>query len=734
LFLLNIRPGYETMSDTSTPKADRGSEDSESRIDQISMIDQNEGTGIPKILQMNHQRQRILMEANIEKDKRLQELKKEIKDQNTQHQEGIYWLRMQLETSRQEKNEADRRIVEFQNELRRLTSLPPPRSISLDPTISDSVGDGYEKDIMIAQLQNRLEKFESSFNVMENQMSMMKSSSTEVVKSLKEEIAGLMEDRTRSELDFLNKVSELENESRRTQLEFTMELHKKDGIIETLRNTETCSASANGTMIYDESSSTEITKNSISCSETWSNDQSNDLSTSLIRGGMDQSSLALRLEEQNAVLQRKLYKANKELKILKSRSKALDNSQSVHRLSEERRAIDLSMDRLKTVMGSTSSAVSELRGLVEKIKTDDDSGADKQKKRMLSVLESAFLIDEEVKLSVLLTELKLRNEYECLKKNKLAIDWGDQANLNKQQLRNDLEQIQNDALAELGKAGAEFSRQVEDLEKRIEADKRAKNRNSKSRNSCITSLDKFHGMNRLNELISSSQADNFSRDGSESSGDRLMISRNVLNLLEKELLQSAERIKAKNKRIGSLKEDLERSKIRVTRLKKELKDSIKRNGSSKSFKNVDDTRETTEDDRKDSMFSKSIPREIHTTIEDQSTLSPAVSPGQQERKKLSIKALKGETRRRRKGMSDDSQDGGTNPAKAPVHFLTPNDRADSIGFVPSPSRVGKRSNSNATSTTKPLSDASRRVQPTSHDIKKLVFLPPCFFEDLKQLS
>lgn len=744
------------MSDTtSTSKADRGSEGSECPIERKSEIDRDEGTGMQNeckkviaernvieknkkvednILQINHQRQRILMEANYEKEKRLEELEKEINDQKTQHQEGIYWLRMQLETSRKEKNEADKRIVEFQKELRRLTTIPKARNICLDHTLSDSTGDGNEKYILIVELQNRLEKFESSFGVMENQMSMMKSSSSEIVKSLKEEIAGLMEDRTSSELDLLNKLSELENESRRAQLEYTMELQKKDEIIESLRNDETCSTSGNGTMIYDGSSSTDTTKNSISGSGTRLNDRLNDRTLSLIRGGMDQSSVVLRLEGQNAELQRKLYKANNELKDLKSGSKALNNSESIQCLSEERRAIDLSMDKLKTAMGSTTSAVSKLEGLVKKVETDDDPGAQKQKKRMLSVLESASLINEEVKLSVLLTELKLRNEFECLKKNKLAVEWGDKASLMKKQVVNDFEKIQKDALAELGKAGVEFSRQVKDLGKRIEADNRAKNRNSKSRSSYITSMDKFHGLNRLNQLISSSQVDNFSGDGSESTGDRVMISRNVLNLLEKELLQSAERIKAKNKKIGSLKEDLERSKIRETRLKKELRDSIKRNASGKSFKNVNDTRQTKENDRKDSMLSKSIPREIHTTMEDQSTLSPAVSPGQQERRKLSVKLLNGETRRRRKGMSDDSQDGGTNPAKAPVHLLKPGDRVNSIGFVPSPSRVGNSSNSNATSTTKQLSHASRRVQPTSHDIKKLVFLPPCFFEDLKEVS
>lgn len=735
------------MTDIGMSKTERGSEDSASlvqddkgigKLDNSSRdktterkVTEKKKKTEEKVLLINRQRQRALMEANIEKDKRLEELEKEINDQNTQHQEGLYWLRMQLETTRLEKNAADERIAELQTELRSLTSVEPVRNISLDPTIADSVGDGDEKDVLITQLQNRLEKFESSFGVMENQISMVKSSSAEVIQTLKEEIAHVMEARTRSELDLRNQLSELDNENRQRQLEFTLELYNKDEIIATLRNQETCSTSG----------STAETKNSISGCETWSHDQTNDLSTDLIRASKGQSSLVVRLGEENAELQRKLDKANKELKDLKLESKASKDFLSEERVSEERRAIDLSLDRLKTVMGSTNTAVSELKGLIKKVKIDDDSRADKVKKRMLSVLDSASLIQEEVKLSILLTELKLRNEFECLKKNKLTFGQGDQANRNKQQLINDLKKIQNDALVELGKAGGEFSRQINDLEKRIRSEKsklgqkdtykRAKNNASKW--SEPSSLVVFHELNRLNKVVSSSQVDRDSGDGPESTGDRLMISRNVLNLLEKELLQSAERIKAKNKKIGSLKDELERSKIRESRLRKELRDSIKQSVSSKSHKMLNNVGEISKDDRKDSMFSKSIPREIHTKMEEQSTMSPVLSPGQQERKKLRI-TLKGETRRRRKGMSDDSQEGGTTPAKAPVHFLTAGNRVGSIGFVPSPSRVSKSNNSNTTSTTKPSSDTSRRVQPTSHDIKKLVFLPPCFFNDLEQLS
>jgi hypothetical protein len=699
------------------------------------------------ILQIYREKQRLLMEANTEKDIRLERLEKEFNDHTIQHNEGIHWLRLQLDTSRLEKNAADERIAELQKELRRTSSDQPPRNISLNtPTISDSVGKGEEKDNLIIRLQSRAEKYESSFEVMEKQMAMIKSSSGEVIKTLKEEIADLMEGRTRVELDLLNQLSELDNENRRRQLEYALELHNKDETIETLRNLDNCSISAKGqqasslsTLIYNGSSSTEDT-----C-EIWPSDQADDLPTDEQRGGKEESSLVLRLGDEKAELQRKLHKANKELEDFRSGLNVKDNLELVRRVSEERRAIDMSLDRVKTVFGSTDAAVSNLKGIIEKFKTDDDSGAEREKKRMLSVLESASLIHEEVKLSILLTELKLRNEFECLKKNHMMNEGNHQATPDKQELINDFKEIQNNALIELGKAGAEFSRQFKDLERRTILEKtKIEDFLQKSAQKSSQKRDRKHASKSsktsqtlsMHELLLAFQADRDSRDSSAATDDSLMINRDVLHLLEKELLELRERMLAKNQKIMLLKEGLERHKIRESDLRKELRALIKSNvsknrsgtttakdTSNKSFKVVNDTSKTNEDERRNSMLSQNIPREIHTTrvVSPESILS--------DQNVLSAK-FEGEISRRRKGMSDDSLEGGTNPI-APIHPLTPGNRRDSIGFVPSPPSAGKKINSKSTSTTNSTKDAIRRLQPTSREIKKLVFLPPCFFSDLE---
>lgn len=471
------------MVDTNTTRVDGVSEKSLSLVEKPNYSEEgSEWKSTEKrkkaeesILRINRQKQRALMEANIEKDKRLQVLEKEVNGYKTQHKEGIYWLQLQLNSTRKEKNAADERIAELERELRHLALEKQSRKPSLDPTIVDSVGGEDDKDNLIAQLRDRLQMYESSFGAMEDQMAMVKASSGEAIKTLKGEIANLMEDHTRSELELLNQLSELENENRKRQIEHTLELHDKDETIEALRNLATRNTSVNrhqgsaSTLIYNESVCTENTKNSTHASEICSSHPANDGSTGLIQTGRHLSSLVLRLGEENADLQQKLEQANKELKDLQSAFKRKEKSKQVQeRILDERRAVDLSLDMLKSTLGSTNEAVTELRRLFESLQISDTK---KEKKKILSVLESASLIHEEVKLSILLTELKLRNEFECLKNNRLGDKAQDYKTLRKEQIINDLQKIQKDALIELEKAEAKFSGQMKDLERRVEGEK-----------------------------------------------------------------------------------------------------------------------------------------------------------------------------------------------------------------------------------------------------------------------
>ena len=736
------------------------------------------------VLQIYREKHRILMESNTEKDRRVERLEKELNDHTIQHKEGIYWLRMQLDTTRHDLNIANGRIDELQRELRLLSSDQPAREVSLDPTISESVGNGEETENLISRLESRIKKYETSFGIMENQIAMIKSSSGEVIKTLKEEIATLMEDRTRAELDLLNQLTELDNENRRKQLEHALEIHNKNETIEILRHLESCSTSAKEqqasslrTLLYDGSSSTEDTKGSL-------------LGCEVPSSGLAKSSMLYSMGEEKAELQRKLDEANRKLENFRSgminekleelqlgmnmtvdsgmvhekleelkseikekadaefvdenlddtelELKMSDDIESVQQTSEEKIALNLSIDKVKTVLGSADDAVSKVKNMIKNLKTKDDPEAKKERKRMFSVLESATLIHEEVKLSVLLIELKLRNEFECLKKNGLDNDGKNETKLDIHELINDMEQIQNDAFIQLRKAGAQFSRQIKDLEKRAASGKpnldHLLNKNSeKCKKKHSSKSSKKSDTPVVDELISSCKANRDSKIASQVEGGGLTINRDVMYSLEKELVQFNERLLTKNQKIVSLKEQIEKHKIRENNLRKELRSSIKFNvdlnhGRTKTSKDI--SSKSIELFSKDAMFHQSIPREIHTRID----IGPITPIGASGRSLLSDQTLfnmkfKGEDGRRKKGMSDDSQEGGTNPITQ-MHAITSDDRHDSIGFVPSPPLACEKQMSNLPSETELSNGENRRLQPTSREIKKLVFLPPCFFSEL----
>lgn len=226
----------------------------------------------------------------------------------------------------------------------------------------------------------------------------------------------------------------------------------------------------------------------------------------------------------------------------------------------------------------------------------------------------------------------------------------------------------------------------------------------------------------VDDLISSCKANRDSKYGSQLEGGGLSINQDVMYLLEKELVQFAERLLAKNQKIVLLKEQIEKHKIRESNLRKELRESIRLN----VCMNHNETKSSKDLSSKSiELFNQSIPREIHTNIDDR----PITPIGTSNRSLLSADIFAEEGDKRKRGTFDDSLDGGTNPIDQ-IHSKTPAIRCDSIGFLPAPTLANEKPLSSATTGSESSDALKRRLKPTSREIKKLVFLPPCFFSDI----
>lgn len=853
------------------------------------------------ILQIYRQKQRILMEANLEKDQRLERLEKEYNDHNIQHKEGIYWLRLQLDTTRKEKDAADERIAALQKELHKMTassssddeeddlSNPSRSSKRKKESLHSNIGSNFssderDKDALINQLQHRIETYKATFVAMEQQMAMMKSSSGDVIKTLKEEIADLMEDRTRAELDLMNQLSELDNENRRRQLEYSLDLHNKNETIERLRHMDLASGSSRnhrnnssasgnvgmmviphnttntssslGTILYNGSNSTAESTSGIlgecdalsdELDEPLDDDKEEDEGedappTEEIRVVHENNNenknnntsyeflwhYRREAEEEKAELKLMLETANNELEVLRrsnqnatntnnnsrtglSNNSVRDNISLVQRVWEEGQAIDLSIDRVSALLESTEATVSRLKDLVEKSSPnnssndDDDAQGSKnpkmaEKERMLSVLESASLIHDQVKVSITLIELKVRNQFECLKNDLLANQAGSSSGVaaaasgnTSEETMEEMKEIQACALNELQKAREDFYGQLQELEDSTILEKsrfkdllrepmerkaskhgadmaRIAQTTTTNNNSETTSktdsggaLSSQQGSSRAVADCGTGKTSDYNADNDAEEDDGLMISRQALQLLEKELVQFAERMQSKNATIESLKSEVQRHKVKESNLRKELRASIKVNlgmnhggggGMKSGSKDSKKSRSANAREGKSSKGGSSSSSSNHnkhgTCYKTKETYGKGSSTRVPVECRLppNIPTEVHTTRRLVKRISSIHVDPETLNNPHMVRDLSSSERDPTAHQVPEqanlPNRHGSihfqsvstsnnkdtmHSESTTTGHKSNSNSSSRRLKPSSREIKRLVFLPPCFFSD-----
>ena len=407
--------------------------------------------------------------------------------------------------------------------------------------------------------------------VLENQITMMKTSCGEVVKTLKEEIADLMEDRTQMELDLLNQLSKLDNEKRRAELDFQLQLQVKDETIERLR-------SHHGDIKVAASTDVEELEEEIRRLREL-NRQAKD---TIERERSEADQMIHQLEEEKTRLERKLEAASDDLDVLRHGQNAKETIQVLERISKEREAVNLSMTRVASVWELADASVSNLEDVMDQLRPHDTTEVTGDREKVLSTLESASLVHGQIKISLMLIELKLRNQLQCLKNHKMTMGWSAS---NDQEMTRTMEEIQQGALTALSQVEAALSNQMYELEQK------ALKETAELKDQLRDRLENLSQMQEeYNELVgqvsklrtSNNGSDCFVETPSSSQNgkpeeNKIAVSQPVLNQLQAEIIRIVERIQAKNDIIASLKKELEEHKVREENLKKELKRVLRAN-------------------------------------------------------------------------------------------------------------------------------------------------------------
>ncbi len=558
-------------------------------------------------------------------------LRSELGAVQIKHKEECYWLRLEVDNLRKDKEAVEDRMAELYRDMREIDNMNEEHDLMGGGAAPVCVDSGY-----VLHLQSQLSKSMQTMGVLDNQIGMVKRSCDEVVKSLKEEIADVMDDKCRVEMELLNQLAVLDNEKKNLEdeceervrvekskiqckeehiakLKEEIRLFRqiKDGQRGTQNGThenrggERGAASAGGTVatashfedqgpsrtgisrgresdLLDEIHRLEVEIDQLRTSY---NDQNDDKLLALEDTIADQDDQIERLIAEVDGL----------------RQSSSDGAEAVLTAVQNNRDDALeTLDRIAEYWEKADESIQVLEDVMEELRPVDDdpqsSGLrEKDRYRTLSTLETATLVHSQIKLSLLLVELKCRNQLTTLRSDVRLVNssclgcdgggkFGQITALHEEsidEIAEKVDEIQAETMIALQQVEANMTGLIQSLEGGGEFEAAAEELRIELGERIDTYMmlqEKFAKLEADYEVLVKkerssnddkvSQTTEFER---RSSGDKKMF-----ELLEREVFAVVGKIKDKNKEIVKLTTAAEDHKVRELALKKELKRIMKR--------------------------------------------------------------------------------------------------------------------------------------------------------------
>lgn len=504
-----------------------------------------------KIAALERQKQR--------QDDEINTLRQELGAAEIHHKEELYWLRLELDNLRREKEEVEDRVDTLYRDLKEMEGDDPmlhEKPPSMDPEY-------------VMNLQSQVGKYMRTLSILENQTSMVKASCDEVVKSLKEEIADVMDDKIRMEMDLLNQLASLDSEKRELEMDFEEQLKLKDEKINDLKRgigvLDSSKAPAEKEKEEDLLSTISSLKNAKKRIEDELQAERNESEDAITR-----------LEEANADLEQQIESMTSDLEVMRQGA-AAEAVQVLDALTRDRQETLTTLERVAMIWEKADDSIQGLEDVMDELRPHDEDNVQGDRERLLSTLETASLVHGQIKVSLLLVELKLRNQLSSLKNDKLRLGSG--AFSQDQNISERMTEIQQEALTALDQVEDSLTDQIKQLEHLTREETGQVKDNLEERTDELRSMQAQH--RKLEAEISRLRAEEERRKNGEERGfengkSETAVSRAVLERLQNEVLTVVERVKEKNETISRLQTSIDEHKVREAALKKELKRMMKR--------------------------------------------------------------------------------------------------------------------------------------------------------------
>ena len=500
-------------------------------------------------------------------------LREEIGSLDIKHKEEIYWMRLEVDNLRREKEALEDRVQQVYRDLREEDPTEDPMEAP----------DGYDSAYVMS-LQAQVGKYIRTLGILDHQIVMVKSSCDEVVKSLKEEIGDVMEEKCRMEMDLLNQLAVLDSEKRDLEISFDQQMKFKNEQVGELKKSvasrEQMSESGESRELREEELLNEISE---------MKEARKLIEDELEAERADADDAIARLEDANADLEQTIEALNSDLEVMREGAATAEAVEVLDALARDRQETLNGLERVAMIWEKADDSIQGLEDIMDEVRPSDDTSVKGDRERLLSTLETASLVHGQIKVSLLLVELKLRNQLNSLKNDRLRMGPGGlspETNIGER-----TEEIQQEALAALDLVEESLTDQIKQLEQDKGEDARKIRDELQETTEELKDLQAQHvilesevsklRMKEMEEKEEEEKKQNACEKPIENGHkNEVTVSKVVLDRLQTEVLTVVERVKEKNDTIGRLKTLIEEHKVREAALKKELRRIMRRSRSS----------------------------------------------------------------------------------------------------------------------------------------------------------
>ncbi|CAB9520985.1 expressed unknown protein [Seminavis robusta] len=441
----------------------------------------------------------ILERTNSAQQDQIKGLQRELNELRVQRGEEVYWLRLELDSSRRDKEAVEDRMSELYREMQELLEAP------IDKNEGAEANNGTVKEVCtepdyVSALQDRLTAYERSVEILNRQIEMIKTSSDVVVASMKQEVTDLMEEKTIMERDMLNQLSSLDNDKRKVEVELAASRAAKHSTVNgTAQIMPTQSTDVDtGVEALDEDiensnklpEAFNVTPAKGVHEESFRSTATTQVSSFVVDGSHHPASFFFKEHDEDSKVQLLLEKSREEVERWKEEAETstMDNIKLKGKLDEVTKElmftrssanVALALDRIETDRAETlaqldritvlwdraDSTIQVMEGLLSEFQPksgqpEDNPTLQNDRDRLLSTLETATLVHGQIKMSLMLIELSLRNHLTCIQNDNLHMP-------RSEQIVSRLEDVRSETLSAIAAAEDKWTGAVEAVEKQI---------------------------------------------------------------------------------------------------------------------------------------------------------------------------------------------------------------------------------------------------------------------------